>query len=118
MNRARSRESGRYDDNRGETAGRNNNQQNESAIATPTASSAGDTSRSMLLGNATVFNPTSRPPTASAIFGSANFGCRHATPAVPPMIATEVASNAAPRPRRHDDGFAGAVKSSRWTSRK
>ena len=32
MNRARSRDSGRYDDSRGETAGRNSNQQNESAI--------------------------------------------------------------------------------------
>ena len=42
MNRARSRDSGRNDDSRGDTAGRNNNQQTDNAMPMPTASNAGE----------------------------------------------------------------------------
>ena len=35
MNRARSRDSGRYDESRGDTAGRNSNQQNEISLFQP-----------------------------------------------------------------------------------
>ncbi len=117
MKRARSRESGRYDERRGETAGRNSSQQNDSAIAIPTASSAGDTSRSVVCGSAIVFSPTSRSVTASMTSGSAIAGCRNATPIVPPTTATTIATNDDTIARRHDDGFAGAAKSSRWTTR-
>src|SRR5437879_336304 len=58
MNRARSRESGRYEVRRGETAGRNNNQQNESARATAGA-------RGQAFGNSQRWRWPRRAPGAS-----------------------------------------------------
>ena len=120
MNRARSRDSGRYDDNRGETAGRNSSQQNDERDA--------DADREQRRRHEPVdvvaaarrsCIPTSRSRDRLR-------DLRQRQVRVPQRDADRPADDrdrdprarATPTPRRHDDGLAGAAKSSRWTTRK